>query len=166
MRDIGAAGMADVLMRAAESVTATSEEWAARRDEINRQPEYSVLRPYIGLSNADQLVGLTNEYWAAAEEKGWWGDKLDAFLCRAVEAEARAGDRSRPRQSRPRVVRWWRSCKASPEATTSSISRSRHRLRGSKVGREIQLVQGPQQIQDLFELTGTQDKFDWVPAPS
>ena len=41
-----------------------------------------------------------------------------------------------------------------------------HRLRGSKVGREIQLVQGPQQIQDLFQLTGTQDKFDWVPAPS
>ena len=39
-----------------------------------------------------------------------------------------------------------------------------HLLRGRKVGRELVLVQGPQQIQDLFELTGTQDKFDWVPA--
>jgi anti-anti-sigma factor len=37
-----------------------------------------------------------------------------------------------------------------------------HRLRGRKVGRELRLVQGPQPIQDLFALTGTQDKFDWV----
>ena len=41
-----------------------------------------------------------------------------------------------------------------------------HRLRGGQVGRQLVLVQGPPQIQDLFELTGTQDKFDWVPAPS
>jgi anti-anti-sigma factor len=41
-----------------------------------------------------------------------------------------------------------------------------HRLRGGRVGRRLVLVQGPQQIQDLFELTGTQDKFDWVPAPA
>ncbi len=89
LRDIGAAGMADVVMRAAESVTAASEEWAARRDEMNRQPEHSVVRPYVALSNADQLVELTDQYWAAADEEGWWGDKLDAFLSRPVEAEAR-----------------------------------------------------------------------------
>ena len=41
-----------------------------------------------------------------------------------------------------------------------------HLLRGRKVGRELMLVQGPRQIQDLFTLTGTLDKFDWVPAPS
>jgi len=41
-----------------------------------------------------------------------------------------------------------------------------HLLRGRKVGRELALVQGPKQIQDLFELTGTQDKFDWVSARS
>ena len=41
-----------------------------------------------------------------------------------------------------------------------------HLLRGRKVGRELMLVQGPRQIQDLFTLTGTQDKFRWVPAPS
>jgi hypothetical protein len=56
---------------------------------MNRQPEYSVVRPYVGLSNADQLAELTDEYWAAADEEGWWGDQLDAFLSRAVEAEAR-----------------------------------------------------------------------------
>jgi hypothetical protein len=89
LRDIGAAGMADVVMRAAESVTTASEEWAARRDEMNRQPEHSVVRPYVGLSNADQLAELTDQYGAAADEDGWWGDKLDVFLSRAVEAEAR-----------------------------------------------------------------------------
>jgi anti-anti-sigma factor len=41
-----------------------------------------------------------------------------------------------------------------------------HHLRGRKLGRQLQLVQGPRQIQDLFTLTGTQDKFEWVPAPS
>ena len=41
-----------------------------------------------------------------------------------------------------------------------------HRLRGRKVGRELALVQGPRHIQDLFELTGTQDKFDWVDGSS
>jgi anti-sigma B factor antagonist len=39
-----------------------------------------------------------------------------------------------------------------------------HRLRATKVGRKLLLVQGPSHIQDLFELTGTQDKFDWVEA--
>lgn len=41
-----------------------------------------------------------------------------------------------------------------------------HGLRARQAGRRLQLVQGPQHIQDLFDLTGTQDKFDWVPAPS
>ena len=41
-----------------------------------------------------------------------------------------------------------------------------HRLRGRKVGRELMLIQGPRQIQELFVLTGMQDQFDWVQAPS
>ncbi|GAB3835378.1 DUF4375 domain-containing protein [Dactylosporangium cerinum] len=89
LRDIGAAGMADVVMRAAESVTAAGQEWAVRHDELNRLPEGSVVRPYAGLSNAGHLAELTDQYWAAAEEETWWGDRLDAFLSRAVEAEAR-----------------------------------------------------------------------------
>ncbi len=39
-----------------------------------------------------------------------------------------------------------------------------HRLRARQAGRNLALVQGPQHIQDLFQLTGTQDKFDWVEA--
>jgi anti-anti-sigma factor len=39
-----------------------------------------------------------------------------------------------------------------------------HRLRATQTGRELQLVQGPQHIQDLFQLTGTEDKFEWVEA--
>ena len=39
-----------------------------------------------------------------------------------------------------------------------------HRLRARQVGRNLALVKGPQHIQDLFQLTGTQDKFDWVEA--
>jgi anti-sigma B factor antagonist len=39
-----------------------------------------------------------------------------------------------------------------------------HRLRATQAGRKLMLVQGPPHIQDLFELTGTQDKFDWVQA--
>src|SRR5215210_490879 len=41
-----------------------------------------------------------------------------------------------------------------------------HLLRGRKVGRQLMLIQGPRPIQDLFAITGTQDKFDWVQAPS
>ncbi len=37
-----------------------------------------------------------------------------------------------------------------------------HRLRASQAGRRLALVQGPPHIRDLFELTGTQDQFDWV----
>jgi anti-anti-sigma factor len=41
-----------------------------------------------------------------------------------------------------------------------------HGLRSSRAGRRIALVQGPRQVQDLFQLTGTRDRFDWVPAPA
>jgi anti-anti-sigma factor len=41
-----------------------------------------------------------------------------------------------------------------------------HGLRAGQVGRRLALVQGPRQIQELFELTGTRDKFHWVAAPS
>jgi anti-sigma B factor antagonist len=37
-----------------------------------------------------------------------------------------------------------------------------HRLRARQAGRDLALVRGPQHIQDLFELTGMQDHFDWV----
>ena len=87
LRDIGAVRMASVVLRAAESVAATSGEWAGRHDELNRGREDAVVRPYVGLSNAEQLSELTDQYWAAADEEHW-GDRLDAFLSRAVAAEA------------------------------------------------------------------------------
>jgi anti-anti-sigma factor len=37
-----------------------------------------------------------------------------------------------------------------------------HGLRAMQAGRRLALVQGPQHIKDLFELTGTRDKFEWV----
>ena len=40
-----------------------------------------------------------------------------------------------------------------------------HHLRGSRAGCRLVLVQGPKHIQDLFELTGLQNRFEWVPAP-
>jgi anti-anti-sigma factor len=41
-----------------------------------------------------------------------------------------------------------------------------HRLKARQAGRSLALVAGPTHIQDLFKLTGTQDHFDWVPAPA
>ena len=41
-----------------------------------------------------------------------------------------------------------------------------HRMRAEQAGRRFALVAGPQAVRDLFELTGTQDRFDWVQAPS
>lgn len=41
-----------------------------------------------------------------------------------------------------------------------------HSLRARRAGRRLLLVKGPQHVQDLFRLTGMQDEFDWVPAPS
>ena len=41
-----------------------------------------------------------------------------------------------------------------------------HRVRGRQAGRRLVLVEGPRHIQDLFELTGMRDQFDWVPPPA
>ena len=41
-----------------------------------------------------------------------------------------------------------------------------HRLRARQAGRRLLLIQGPQPIRDLFELTGMLDQFDWVEPPS
>ena len=39
-----------------------------------------------------------------------------------------------------------------------------HRIRAKQAGRRLLLVEGPRHIQDLFELTGMRDQFDWVDA--
>ena len=44
-----------------------------------------MVRPYTGMSNADRLSTLTDDFRSAADEDRW-GDKLDAFLSRAVAA--------------------------------------------------------------------------------
>ena len=44
-----------------------------------------MVRLYAGMSNADRLSTLTDDFRSAADED-WWGDKLDAFLSRAVAA--------------------------------------------------------------------------------
>ena len=41
-----------------------------------------------------------------------------------------------------------------------------HRLRAKQAGRRLVLVEGPKHIQDLFELTGMRDQFEWVSAPA
>lgn len=59
------------------------------RDEMNRQPESRWFdKPYVGLSNAGRLEELTVQHWTIADEEKL-GDKLDAFLSKAVEVEAR-----------------------------------------------------------------------------
>src|SRR5687767_6517658 len=37
-----------------------------------------------------------------------------------------------------------------------------HRLRATQAGRRLLLVAGPKHVQDLFELTGLADQFDFV----
>jgi anti-anti-sigma factor len=37
-----------------------------------------------------------------------------------------------------------------------------HRIRARQAGRTLALVKGPPAIQQLFELTGMGDQFDWV----
>jgi anti-sigma B factor antagonist len=39
-----------------------------------------------------------------------------------------------------------------------------HRLRARRAGRSFVLVQGPPHVQELFELTGMRDRFEWVEA--
>ena len=41
-----------------------------------------------------------------------------------------------------------------------------HRVRARQAGRRLALVPGPSHVQDLFELTGMLEQFDWVEAPS
>ena len=41
-----------------------------------------------------------------------------------------------------------------------------HRLHAVRTGRKLVLVPGAPHIQDLFELTGLRDHFEWVPALS
>ena len=37
-----------------------------------------------------------------------------------------------------------------------------HRLRARQAGRRLVLVEGPRHVQDVFELTGMVDQFEWV----
>jgi RND superfamily putative drug exporter len=37
-----------------------------------------------------------------------------------------------------------------------------HRLRARQAGRRLVLVEGPQHIQELFDLTGMREQFEWV----
>ena len=37
-----------------------------------------------------------------------------------------------------------------------------HRLRAQEAGRRLVLVEGPKHVQDLFDLTGMRDQFEWV----
>ena len=39
-----------------------------------------------------------------------------------------------------------------------------HALRARQAGRQLVLVKGPRQVQDLFQLTGMEERFAWVPA--
>jgi Domain of unknown function (DUF4375) len=83
LRRIGANRMADVVARAATSYQRASAEWAERRAEVDAAGEFAVLTPYAGLSNADELSRLTDQYWQAASADDW-GDKLDAYLSKQV----------------------------------------------------------------------------------
>jgi len=40
-----------------------------------------------------------------------------------------------------------------------------HRLRARQAGRRLLLVEGPRHIQELFDLTGMRDQFEWVDIP-
>lgn len=37
-----------------------------------------------------------------------------------------------------------------------------HRLRAKQAGRRLVLVEGPKHVQDLFDLTGMREQFEWV----
>ena len=80
---IGARRMAGVVREARASM---GDERAATGDV-----EFAVVHPYAGLSNADVLERLTDEYWEAADADDW-GEKLDAYLVGAMRerAEGRA----------------------------------------------------------------------------
>lgn len=77
--------MASVLRQAIESMATSEDDWAAGRATLNHPGQGAVVRPYAGMSNADRLSTLTDDFRSAADEDRW-GDKLDAFLSRAVAA--------------------------------------------------------------------------------
>jgi hypothetical protein len=79
LRRIGANRMADVAAEAAASYERASAEWAARRAEMDAAGEFAVMKPYKDLSNAGDLVRLTDQYWQAAADDNW-GSKLDIYL--------------------------------------------------------------------------------------
>jgi len=83
LRRIGASRMADVVAEAAASYEHAFAEWAARRAELDALGEFAVVKPYAGLSNADDLIRLTDQYWQAAEDEDW-GSRLDAYLSEQV----------------------------------------------------------------------------------
>lgn len=58
-----------------------------RFELVRREEEYDVGAPYQDLPDAERLVELTDRYQLAADEDQW-GDKLDAFLRRAILAQA------------------------------------------------------------------------------
>jgi hypothetical protein len=95
LREIGARRMAGALDTAIESMAAAEGEWVRRREELDALPVYSVVTPYVGLSNARRLSDLTDEYWTAADEDDW-GERLEAFVVRAVQRQvSRHGGASR-----------------------------------------------------------------------
>lgn len=79
LRRMGANRMADVVAEAAASHEHALAEWAARRAELDALGEFAVVKPYAGLSNADDLVQLTDQYWQAAHDEDW-GSRLEAYL--------------------------------------------------------------------------------------
>jgi Domain of unknown function (DUF4375) len=85
--EIGAHRMAAALRRAIESMSAVEEEWAAQRARMSQFGEYAVVRPYLGLSNAELLDQLTDEYWTAADDDEW-GGRLEAFVVQTVSHQA------------------------------------------------------------------------------
>jgi hypothetical protein len=89
---IGASEMARVLRRAQHLIGASEADWTARHAEMDAQGEYAIVRPYQGLSGAEQLRALTEEYWTAAEADDW-GTKLDRYLRQSVDDAARQEER-------------------------------------------------------------------------
>jgi anti-sigma B factor antagonist len=41
-----------------------------------------------------------------------------------------------------------------------------HRVRANQAGRKLLLVDGPEPVRNLFDLTGMRDQFEWVEAPA
>lgn len=79
LRRIGASRMAGVVTRAAASYGRASAGWAARHAELDALGEFAVVRPYVGLPNADDLDQLTDQFRQAADDDDW-GPRLDTYL--------------------------------------------------------------------------------------